>query len=63
MRNIIRYWELKEDAKNLKCGNGSLSHNHKEEIHVITQMDLLISRMYIFHHCSASLVTAICIIE
>ena len=40
LRNRRRYWELKVE----KDGNGSLSIEHKEEIHIFHKfMDLLIS--------------------
>ena len=48
LRNRRRYWELKEEAEDRKSGNGSLSHEHKEEIQVIfhKSMDLLTSSIF-----------------
>jgi hypothetical protein len=37
VRNIQRYWKLKEEAQNHKFGNDSLSHEYKEEIQVISR--------------------------
>ena len=46
LRNRRRYWELKEEDKDQKNGNGSLSIQHKEETHIFHKsMNLLISNI------------------
>ena len=40
LRNRIRYWKLKEEAADRKCGNYSLSMEHKEEIIVILRKSM-----------------------